>query len=474
VTTSSTQFPSDPLAILARQRAAFAGAMNPDHAVRDDRLARLDALIVKHGDRFADLISHDFGRRSPVVTQIAEIMTTRAAIRHARRHLKSWMRPRRVSTSWAFRPGHSKVLSQPLGVVGIIGAWNYPMQLALSPLVGALAAGNRAMVKPSELTPLFAEALQSAIAEVFGEDEVAVVVGGADVGQAFSALAFDHLIFTGSTRVGRLVAEAAAKNLTPVTLELGGKSPVIVDASADLATTADRVVWGKLFNAGQTCIAPDYALVPRSRIEPFVAALRASAAKQYPSVAANPDYTSIVNVQHHARIRGLIEDARTQGARVIELSPDAIADSSRTIVPTLLLDVTDAMHVMQEEIFGPVLPIVPYDTLDQAIAAINAKPRPLSLYWFGSDAANQARVLAETISGGVAINDTMMHFVQEDLPFGGVGPSGSGHYHGVHGFRQLSKEKAVFFQSRFSSGSMLYPPYTSFKDRVARLLSRWA
>jgi coniferyl-aldehyde dehydrogenase len=399
------------------------------------------------------------------------------AIRHARRHLKAWMKPRRVSTRWVFWPGNSRVLRQPLGVVGIIGAWNYPLQLTLSPLVGAIAAGNRAMIKPSELTPLYADALRKAVAECFAEEEVAVVTGDAEIGRAFSSLPFDHLLFTGSTRIGRLVAQAAAGNLTPVTLELGGKSPVIVDQSANLSLTADRLIFAKLFNAGQTCIAPDYALVQRDRVAAFVQALRESASRLYPSVSDNNDYTSIINERHYSRLSGLIEDARSRGARVIALQDggtDGSAEEGRKLPPTLIVDATAEMSVMQEEIFGPILPIISYDRLDDAIAYVNERPRPLALYWFGSDRANQERVLTKTISGGVTVNDAMMHFLQEDLPFGGIGSSGYGHYHGEHGFLRMSKEKPVFYQSRFASGRMLYPPYTRITERLVRVLAKWA
>ena len=460
--------------LLARQKAAASRDMSPDRAVRDERLRKLGDMVEKHADRFCDLVSRDFGHRSAMVGQIGDVMAVRSAVRYARKHLKGWMKTRRVGTSVPLMPGSCRIISQPLGVVGIIGAWNYPLQLTLSPLVGALAAGNRAMLKPSELTPLFAEALKQAVAETFAQDEVTVVTGGPSVGAAFAALPFDHLVFTGSTRTGRLVAEAAARNLTPVTLELGGKSPVIVDPSADLAMTADRVAFGKLFNAGQTCIAPDYALVPRPMVEPFVVALRQAIARQYPTVAGNPDYTSIVDDGHFARVTALVADALAKGARAIEVG-SAGGGNARLIAPTLLLGVADGMAVMDEEIFGPVLPILPYDGIGDAIGFVNARARPLSLYWFGTDAANRDRVLEETIAGGVTINDTMMHVVQEGLPFGGVGPSGMGHYHGEYGFRQLSKEKPVFHQSRrVAAAGLLNPPYTGLTRRVVKFLSNWA
>jgi len=459
-------------ALLMLQKAAFARDSNPDRATRLDRLSRLEKMIVDHERSFSDAIAADFGRRSATVTSLTEVFTTRASIRHARRHLRRWMQPRSVRVGWAFLPGRARMLTQPLGVVGIIAPWNYPLQLMLSPLCGALAAGNRAMLKPSELTPRFAEALKQAVARNFAEDEVSVVTGGADVARAFSSLAFDHLVFTGSTAVGRAVAEAAAKNLTPVTLELGGKSPAIVDASADIRLTADRLIWGKLLNSGQTCVAPDYALVPGARIDSLVAALKAGAHRQYPALVANPDYTSIVSDRHFQRLKGLVADAVSKGARTIELMAGS-DDAARIFTPTVLLDVTPEMTVMQEEIFGPIMPIVACDTTEAAIAHVRRGERPLALYWFGRDTAARDRVLAQTISGGVTINDTIVHLAQEGLPFGGVGASGIGHYHGEYGFLALSKQKPVFYQSRFSSGKLLYPPYGRLTERMLRVLSRF-
>lgn len=458
--------------VLQRQKAAFATDSNPDRARRLDRLTRLEAMIADNEQLFAEVIAADFGRRSAMVTRLADVFTTRASIRHAKRHLRSWMRPRSAGVGWAFLPGRAKILTQPLGVVGIIAPWNYPLQLMLSPLCGALAAGNRAMLKPSELTPRFSEALQQAVAKAFAEDEVTVVTGDAEVARAFSSLAFDHLVFTGSTAVGRVVAQAAARNLTPVTLELGGKSPAIIDITADMKLAADRIAWGKLLNSGQTCVAPDYALVPRSLVEEFIAALRQSAIRQYPEIASNPDYTSIVSDRHFQRLGGLVADAVSRGAQAIELIGGTDA-SKRVFAPTVLLGVTPEMTVMQEEIFGPILPMVAYDTSDEAIAYVNRGERPLALYWFGRDQAARDKVLARTISGGVTINDTIVHLAQEDLPFGGVGASGIGHYHGEYGFRALSKEKPVFYQSRFSSGKLLYPPYGVVARRLLKVLSRF-
>lgn len=461
--------------LLRNQRQAFRNDMNPPREARLGRLARLERLLDADAEReFADAISQDFGNRSRVETVLAETIFTRTAIAQARKHLRSWMKPRRMPTAITYLPGRSRLLRQPLGVIGIISPWNYPLQLALAPLVGALAAGNRAMLKPSELTPRVSAVLQRRIAEVFAEDEVAVVVGDAEVGKAFSALPFDHLVFTGSTAVGRLVAQAAAKNLTPVTLELGGKSPAIVDVSADFARIAERIVFGKWLNAGQTCIAPDYLLVPRAHRDELVAALRAAVARFYPTIQDNPDYTSIVSERHYRRLRDLVDDARMRGAQVIELAPvgESADPARRKLAPTLLLDVNDDMRVMQEEIFGPLLPIVAVDDAQAAIDYVNTHDRPLALYWFGEDRAARDRVLAGTISGGVTINDTLLHIAQEALPFGGVGPSGQGAYHGEFGFRQFSKEKAVFIQSRLSGVKLLYPPYGAVTEKMLRLLAK--
>jgi coniferyl-aldehyde dehydrogenase len=463
----------DLLALLHLQQAAFRSEMSPSRAVRVDRLNRLSQLVATHCDEFAAAISSDFSSRSPVEIRITETLVLQGGIRHAIRNLARWMKARRVPTALAYQPGKSLIMSQPLGVIGIISPWNYPLQLALAPLIGALAAGNRAMIKPSELTPAFSKALAAAVAEKFRPEEVSVITGDASVGKLFSALPFDHLVFTGSTAVGREVALAAAKNLTPVTLELGGKSPAIIDSSCNLESVIDRIAWGKLINAGQTCIAPDYMLVPRADVDRFVSRLRKSMTSLYPKFRANPDYSAIISERHLRRLRDLIEDARQRGAVVVEIEP--VSDmlvSGRQLAPTVLLNVNDGMRVMNEEIFGPILPIVPYDSLEDALAYINRHDRPLALYWFGENRAVRDRVLAGTIAGGVSINDTLLHIAQEELPFGGVGASGQGHYHGEYGFRQFSKQKPVFIQSRFSGGGIIRPPYKPSIQRVLNWISR--
>jgi coniferyl-aldehyde dehydrogenase len=471
---SALSFPAAEL--LDLQREAFGRDPNPLIAVRDDRLARLAAMTEKHEDAVCAAISADFGHRSHHETRLAEIFFTRQAASHARRHLARWMRPRRMPTPWYLRPARSRLLRQPLGAVGIISPWNYPYQLALAPAVGAIAAGNRVMLKPSEQTPRLAELLASMVAEFFAPDEVAVVIGGVETARAFSSLPFDHLVFTGSIPAGKLVAQAAAQNLTPLTLELGGKSPAILDASCDLDEIAPRLAAGKLFNAGQTCIAPDYVLLDAGREEPFLRALRKAVAGLYPTLAANPDYTSIVGDRQLTRLACLLDDARLKGARVVEINPagEEFPPAARKMPLHVVFGVTEDMAVMQEEIFGPVLPVVAASGVGGAIACVNRNPRPLALYWFGRDAGNRERVLTETIAGGVTINDTLMHVAQEYLPFGGVGASGYGAYHGEYGFLRFSKEKPVFRQSRLSGAGLFRPPYGGTFERLLALLRKFA
>lgn len=465
----------DPLSsLLALQREAFAGESYPSLAMRLDRLRRMAELVEQGSEPMAQAISADFGNRSLHETAIAETFFVQAALAHTRRHLRGWMKPRRVATSFHSLPGASRILPQPVGVVGVVSPWNYPLQLALAPALAALAAGNRVLVKPSEITPRFAALLAERIGRHFEPSECAVVLGDAEVGKAFVRQPFDHLFFTGSTAVGRQVALAAAANLTPVTLELGGKSPAIVDASAAIHEAATRIAAGKLFNAGQTCIAPDYVLVPRDQCELFADAYRRAVLRLYPSLHGNPDYTTIVNQRHYDRLEGLAREAQQQGARVLRIAPEGepAHPELRRMAPMLLLDVKPDMAVMREEIFGPLLPLVPYDAPEDAIAYVNARPRPLALYWFGQDAQRRQQVLTGTLSGGVTVNDVLLHIAQENLPFGGVGESGIGAYHGEYGFRLFSKEKPVFEQSRWAGTALLRPPYGAKAERVLRMLRR--
>lgn len=456
--------------LLEQQRRAFQADPYPSAADRVQWLDALHRLLASNQQAIIEAISADFGNRSADETRLAEIMPSLHGIDFARRRLRRWMKPSRRSVGLAFQPASTKVVYQPLGVIGIIVPWNYPLYLAIGPLIGALAAGNRVMLKMSESTSATGLLLKDLLAQVFPEDQVAVVLGEADVGIAFSRLPFDHLLFTGSTSIGRQVMRAAAENLTPVTLELGGKSPAIVSANVPLADAAERIAFGKTLNAGQTCVAPDYVLVPRARIEGFIEAYRQVIRRFYPQLSDNPDYTSIINPRQQARLQDYLDDAQARGARLLPLFEQS---QDRRMPHHLLLDVTDEMRVMQDEIFGPLLPIVPYDDLEQALAYVNARPRPLALYYFGYDKAEQQTVLERTHSGGVCLNDTLLHVAQDDLPFGGVGPSGMGHYHGHEGFLTFSKAKGVFIKQRFNASRLIYPPYgKALQKLVYRLFMR--
>jgi len=459
-------------ALLRRMKDAAAKASAPTYDERIASLEKLERSLLARKDAVAGAIARDFGHRSKHETLVAEVFVVLGAIKHTKAHLRDWMEPEDRETSWVFMPATCQVMSQPLGVVGIIAPWNYPVQLALAPLVTALAAGNRVMLKPSELVPETAEVLRDLVAATFPEDQVVVVTGGPDVGEAFSRLAFDHLLFTGSTRVGKVVMRAASENLVPVTLELGGKSPAIVGADFNIRVAAERIMAGKTFNAGQTCIAPDYALVPAAQRDAFVEGCKAAVAKMYPTLAKNQDYTTIVNGAHYARVRSYVDDAKERGATVVEINPggEPIDPTTRRMAPILVLDPTDEMLCMQDEIFGPVLPIRTYEKPEDAIAYVNEHPRPLALYYFGHDRAAIDRVLEGTVSGGVTINETMLHFAQEDLPFGGVGPSGMGHYHAREGFDTFSKRKPIFRQARINTTGLLRPPYGKTADRLLAFL----
>lgn len=467
--------PADSLdRLFALQRAAFARERYPDIKTRQDRLARLKALVVENEAAFAAAVDSDFGDRSEHETRLAELFIVASEIVDAQRQLRRWMGRERISTPLHLLPGRAHIERQPLGVAGIISPWNYPVQLALVPALGALAAGNRVLLKPSELTPATSELLRALVAARFAEDEFAVVLGDADVGRAFSRLPFDHLFFTGSTAVGRHVAVAAAENLTPVTLELGGKSPALFAPDADLAMCAPRLMSGKLLNAGQTCIAPDYALVPEVKADAFVAAVQKAAAALYPSYAGNSDYTAIVNEHHYRRLTRLVDDARAKGARIVVLNPaDEVPDPLlRKLLPTLILGVDDSMAVMREEIFGPLLPIETYKSVDDAVARINGRPHPLAFYYFGREGARSRKVLQDTLAGGVTVNDTLWHFAHKNLPFGGVGASGSGAYHGEATFLTFTHRKPVFVQPRMAAARLLYPPYGFAFDKVLALLHK--
>jgi coniferyl-aldehyde dehydrogenase len=460
--------------LLARQRAAFLRDGPPSLAERREHLKKLRAAVLARKADLEAALDADFGHRSRHETAIMEMLTLTWGIDYLHRNLRRFMRPERRRVALPMRLARAHVEYQPLGVIGIVAPWNYPLSLALMPLATALAAGNRVMIKPSEFTPATNDVLAALIAESFSEDEVALVTGDASIGAAFAALPFDHLFFTGSTAVGRAVMRAASEHLVPVTLELGGKSPVLVDRGQPLDRVAADIAYGKLANAGQTCIAPDYVLLHEGDVGGFVQAWGKAVAALYPKGPANEDYTSIVNARHYDRLRGLLDDAQAKGARLVETgpSPEQAKGRARTLPPTLVFDVRDDMRIMQEEIFGPLLPIVTYRDLGEAIAFVNARPRPLALYYFGSSAANRTRVLTRTTSGAVTINGTFVHYAQDDLPFGGVGPSGIGAYHGIEGFRTFSHQKAVFAVGRWNGGALLRPPFSRLTDVILSWMLR--
>jgi coniferyl-aldehyde dehydrogenase len=469
--TASTMLRMQLEARLQAQKEAFARG-SPDFARRMQALAALrDGLHVRQ-EELVRAVSEDFGGRAHEETLMLELFPLYDQIRHARRHLGRWMRKRSVRSSWFLRPSRAFYQYQPLGVVGVIGAWNYQLLLTVGPAIDALAAGNHVMIKPSEITPRSAEVIARIVADTFPPEYVTCVTGDAQMASVFSSLPFDHLFFTGSARVGQLVMQAAAANLTPVTLELGGKSPAIVHERYPLPRAVSRIITGKLFNAGQTCVAPDYVLLPAGQEGAFEREARRTVTTVFPRLLDNPDYTRIVSQRHCERLGGLVADASAKGARVVEIMAEGerATPGSRVIPPTLIFSPTDAMSVMREEIFGPVLPVVPYRTLDEAIAFVNARPRPLALYYFDEDVRRRDEVLARTMSGGVTFNDCMFHLGQHNLPFGGVGPSGMGQYHGLDGFVTFSKKRGVMVQRRWAPTSLFRAPWRGRRSLIEVLL----
>ena len=446
--------------LFRRQKSAYAKTPMPTAEQRIGHLKALKDVTIKYQDQLAAAVNEDFSCRSKDETLLAEILTSVEGINMAIKKTRKWMKPSKRGVGMLFAPAKNEVRYQPLGVVGIIVPWNYPIFLAIGPLVAALSAGNRAMIKMSEFTPNLNKVFKTMIAEVFEENRVCVIEGEADVAIAFTEQPFNHILFTGSTTVGRFVMAAAAKNLTPVTLELGGKSPAIVSKNIPMKDAAERICFGKSMNAGQTCVAPDYILVPKAQEEEFINAYIAAFTKMYPTLKDNNDYTAIVNDRQYQRLASWIQDAKDKGAKLTEINP-AKEDLSagRKLAPVIVQNMKDDMTIAEEELFGPILPIITYDSIDQAIAHANDRPRPLALYFFGYDKNEQNYVLDNTHSGGVSVNDTLMHLAQEDMPFGGVGDSGMGHYHGKEGFITFSKAKAVHRKGRFSTGNLAYPPY---------------
>jgi coniferyl-aldehyde dehydrogenase len=449
------------------QRAAFMAAPMPDLAGRRADLKRLKSVLIANRERFAATISTDFGGRAAPET-MAEILTVVHHINYCRRRLGRWMKPQRRGTSLLMATTRAMVHFQPLGVVGIVAPWNYPIALSVGPLVFALAAGNRVMLKMSESVPRTAELMRHVLSEAFEERQVSVVLGELHTAQEFTRLPFNHLLFTGGSDIGRKVMREAAANLTPVTLELGGKSPTLISDDVPMSLAAERICFGKALNAGQTCVAPDYVLCPAARVDEFVDAFGAVLKRMYPGLVRNTDYSAVINERHYRRITGYIDDARAQGAEVVELNPGGLSPEpgSRKLPLYLIKNATVQLRVMQEEVFGPVLPIVAYEHLQEAIDFIAARPRPLALNLFDFNAERRARVLAETHAGGVCINDAVSQFIAEDLPFGGIGESGMGHYHGYEGFLTFSHQKAVFQRPRLNTGRVLYAPHGGWLQRM--------
>ena len=451
--------------ILDRQRQAHLKDSPPSAEKRIDWLDRSIGLLVGHKDAIADALREDFGHRSVHATLLTDVSGSIGPLKHAKDNLRKWMKreKRKVSPAILGLLGAKAFVDyQPKGVVGIISPWNFPVNLTFAPLAGVFAAGNRAMIKPSEFTPRTSELMAKMFASAFDETEVAVFPGGPEVGGAFSKLPFDHLLFTGATSIAYHVMKAAAENLVPTTLELGGKSPVIVSRSADMALTAKRVMMGKTLNAGQICLAPDYVMVPQDKAREFVAEAANAISAMFPTLKENPDYTSVINQRHFDRLQGYIADAKAKGAEIVELNPakeNFTQQPYHKIPPTLVLNPTDDMAIMKDEIFGPLLPVKTYNDVDETISYVNGHDRPLGLYYFGKDGAEQEKVLTRTTSGGVSVNDVVMHVSMEDLPFGGVGPSGMGAYHGIDGFKTFSHAKAVFQQASRDLTAMMRPPY---------------
>ncbi len=460
--------------LLRLQRDAFTASRPESMAMRKDRIKRAMALVKEHAEEFCKTMSADFGNRAMEQSMLTDVAATVGAGKHALKNMDKWAKAdkRSVQFPLGLLGAKAEVRYEPKGVIGILSPWNFPLQLAFGPLMQVLAAGNRAMIKPSEFTERTSMLMAELVEEYFTPDEVAVVTGSPEVAAAFSSLPFDHLVFTGSTATGRRVMQAAAENLVPVTLELGGKSPVIMGRSADFAKAGERIALGKMMNAGQICLAPDYMYVPEDKQDEAVAGVVEGVTGMYPTLLNNDDYASIVSDNHFERLQGLVADARDKGAEVIEVNPgneDFSNANQRKMPLSIIKNVHDDMKVMQEEIFGPLLPVKTYKAVDQAVDYVNEHDRPLGLYYFGDDKDEQERVLTRTISGGVTTNDVIFHVSMEDLPFGGVGPSGIGSYHAVEGFREFSHARAVYHQPKIDIAKLggFKPPYGKATEKAA-------
>ena len=451
---------------------AFRAEPNPGRAVRRERLQRLEAALLDHADRLVAAMKADFGHRSDSDASIFDITIPLGDIRRNRRHLAQWMKPRNKGMPLHLLPARGRVIPQPKGVVGVIAPWNFPVYLSLAPAAAALAAGNRVLLKPSELTPRTSEALQRMVAESFNPAEFSVHTGGVDTARAFADLPFAHLLFTGSTRVGRDIALAAARHLTPVTLELGGKSPAIVGEHADVVLAAHRIAFGKTANAGQICVAPDYALVPRQHMNTFVREVQAAILRYYPQGPASDDFSGIISEGHRQRLKALLADAAERGARLLPVIPEGTSPDARKQTPTLVIDPPVDSRVMLEEIFGPILPIVPYDSLEHALAFVRDRPAPLALYVFTHHRAEREAWIGGTLSGGACVNETAFHVLADTMPFGGVGESGMGAYHGEAGFQTFSHLKSVLYQPKWNAAFLFNPPMGGLQHLVGKVLRK--
>ena len=464
--------------MLDRQKKAYLNDGVVSNEVRLDRLERAVNVIKKNEEKFVDAMSADFGHRSRHQSLFSDIALSISPLRHAQKNLKRWRKSEKRSAIFPLNllGAKARIDYQPLGVVGLISPWNFPVNLTFAPLAGVLSAGNRVMIKPSEYTPETSNAMAKAISEEFDADEIAVVLGGPETGASFSGLPFDHLLFTGATSIAKHVLSAAAQNLVPVTLELGGKSPVIVSESANMDSAAGAIMAGKMMNAGQICLSPDYVFLPKNRVQEFVESSKKAVAKTFPTLIDNPDYTSVINEKHFDRLNGYIDEAKQKGVEVVEINPaneDFRQQAHNKIPPTLIIDPPEELQVMQDEIFGPVMPIKSYDKVEETISYVNDRPRPLGLYYFGSNSKEESDVLNRTTSGGVTINDVVMHYLQEDLPFGGIGPSGMGSYHGEDGFKRFSHAKAIYTQTKLGAVlEALRPPYGDSILKMAKSQSK--
>ncbi len=465
---------------LEAQRADYLAEGHVSAETRIDRMQRGMVSVHKHQDRIVEALNTDFSCRPRELSLMTDVSASIMPFKSCIKQVRKWMKPEKRKTMFPLGlfGGRSWIEYQPLGVVGVISPWNFPANLTFGPLAEILAAGNRAMIKPSEFTPSVSEVMAEIVREAWDEKEVTIFTGGPEVGAPFSELPFDHLLFTGATGIARHIMAAAAKNLVPVTLELGGKSPVMVSRSADLKQVASRVMMGKTMNAGQICLAPDYMLVPEEKADELVAELQAAVAEMYPKLLDNPEYTSVINQRHYQRLQENLEDARAKGAEIVECNPAGEDFSSqqgtRKIPPTIVRNPGDDMRILDEEIFGPLLPVKTYKDFGETIEYVNSRPRPLAAYYFGNDQGEERDVLERTTSGGVCINDVIFHIMQEDLPFGGVGPAGMGSYHGYDGFKTFSHAKSIYRQPKMDIAGMagMRPPYNKNTEKSIKMQTK--